>query len=92
MNYKGTVQNCIIMVEGGVRLPEGAEVQIELADGAQPPTDTGGEPTIGQKLAALGRWAESQPCDLPEDLAENHDYYLHGLPKKTSRLLKENRR
>jgi hypothetical protein len=38
--------------------------------------------SIGQKLADLGRWAETQPCDWPEDLAKNHDHYLHGLPKK----------
>ena len=91
MTYKGTLQTSgVILVEGGVRLPEGAEVQIELADGVLPEPTPAGEPTIGQKLAALGRWAETQPCDLPEDLAENHDHYLHGLPKRTSRLHNEN--
>jgi hypothetical protein len=83
MTYHGTVQNGVILIDGGVRLPEGAEVQIELADGAQPTADTGGEPTIGQKLAALGRWAETQPCDLPEDVAINHDHYLYGLPNES---------
>jgi hypothetical protein len=83
MTYKGTVQNGVILIDGDVRLPEGAEVQIELADDAHPTADTSGEPTIGQKLAALGRWAETQPSDLPEDLAINHDHYLHGLPKKS---------
>jgi hypothetical protein len=82
MTYKGTVQNGVILVEGGVQLPEGAEVQIELPDRAQPANEKTGEPSIGQKLAALGRWAETQPCDLPEDLAINHDHYLHGLPKR----------
>lgn len=82
MTYKGKVQNGIIQVEGGVRLPEGAEVQIELADTAEPEIGKTNEPTIGQKLAALGRWAETQPTDLPEDLALNHDHYLHGVPKR----------
>ena len=81
MTYKGTVQNGVVLIDGGVCLPEGAEVQIELTDGAQPTADTSGEPTIWQKLAALARKYESLPCDLPEDLAENHDHYLHGLPK-----------
>ena len=40
------------------------------------------EPTIGQELAALGRSFEGQPCDLPPDLAAQHDHYLHGLPKR----------
>jgi len=82
MTYRGTVQNGVILIEGGVRLPEGAEVQIEVAAGAQWHTDTSDEPTIGQKLAALGRWAETQPCDLPDDLAINHDHYIHGVPKR----------
>jgi hypothetical protein len=84
MTYHGTVQNGVILVEGGVRLPEGVEVRIELVDGtaAKPKRPVDNEPTIGQKLAALGRWAETQSCDLPDDLAENHDYYLHGLPKR----------
>jgi len=40
------------------------------------------EPTIWQKLAQLGRDVESLPCDLPTDLAANHDHYLHGLSKR----------
>ncbi|HZZ29468.1 MAG TPA: hypothetical protein VFE46_15830 [Pirellulales bacterium] len=82
MTYKGKVQNGVIQVEGGVRLPEGAEVQIELADGVEPTAEKTGEPTIGQKLAALARKFESLPCDLPDDLAMNHDHYLHGQPKR----------
>jgi hypothetical protein len=61
----------------------GREVEAEQRNApsnAEPETAID-EPTIGQKLAALGRWAESQPCDLPEDLAENHDHYIHGAPK-----------
>jgi hypothetical protein len=82
MTYSGTVQNGVIHVEGGIRLPEGAKVQIEVEERTEEKTSSTSEPTIGQKLAALGRWAESQPCDLPTDLAENHDHYIHGLPKR----------
>ena len=81
MTYKGKVQNGVIQVEGGVRLPEGAEVHIELADGTQDAPSNIGGPTIWQKLANLGKWAETQPGDLPTDLAENHDHYLYGTPK-----------
>ncbi len=34
--------------------------------------------TIWDKLRLWGGRAKG----LPSDLAENHDYYLHGLPKK----------
>lgn len=82
MTYKGTVQNGVILVDGGVRLPEGAEVQIELSEESPPATDKSGQPTIGQKLAALAEKYENLPCDLPEDLAINHDHYLYGVPKR----------
>jgi hypothetical protein len=39
-------------------------------------------PTIFEKLARLGEAVESEDCYLPEDLAQNHDFYLHGLPKR----------
>jgi hypothetical protein len=81
MTYKGRVQNGVILVEDGVRLPEGAEVHVELADATESP-EKNGEPTIWEKLAELGRWAETQPSDLPADLAVNHDHYLHGAPKR----------
>lgn len=84
MTYQGTVQNGVILVEGGVALPEGVAVRIEVMEGVEgkSPSTQCTEPTIGQKLAALARKYESLPCDLPEDLAINHDHYLHGLPKR----------
>jgi hypothetical protein len=82
MTYKGKVQNGVIHVADGIRLPEGADVQIELVDEDDAIAKNKGEPTIWQKLAELGRWAETIPTDLPEDLAANHDHYLHGTPKR----------
>lgn len=83
MTYLGRVQNGVVLVEGGVELPEGIEVRIEVEDILQREPSRRDRPTIGQKLAALGRWAETQPTDLPEDLAENHDHYIHGVPKRS---------
>jgi hypothetical protein len=82
MTYQGTVQNGMIQIDGGVCLPEGAKVQIEFREEPRPWEEPSGKLTIGQKLAALARKFESLPCDLPEDLAENHDHYLYGLPKR----------
>jgi hypothetical protein len=89
MTYHGTVQNGVIHLEGGATLPDGIGVRIEVPDEAET-TSTQveaaqieeQEPTIGQKLAALARKFENLPCELPEDLAINHDHYLHGLPKR----------
>ena len=81
MTYKGRVQGGVIVLEPGVQLAEGAEVHIVPVHAATA-TENGGASTIGQKLAALGHSIEQAPCDLPVDLAANHDHYLHGLPKR----------
>ena len=54
---------------------------LEKGSSAQQPC-TGTSESIGQKLAVLARRVESEPCDLPDDLASNHDHYLHGLNKR----------
>lgn len=39
--------------------------------------------SIWARLQAVGKASEELPCDLPADLAVNHDFYLHGLPKRS---------
>ena len=79
MTFQGTVHNGVIVLAGGQTLPEGTIVQV-----APQPTDSAHKASkrIGECLVELAEWAETQPCDLPADLAKNHDHYLHGLPKK----------
>jgi hypothetical protein len=83
MTYQGTVQNGVIVLRNGASLPDGTMVTIVPALRAAEKSPEQDTRTIGQKLADLGRWVETQPCNLPADLAENHDHYLHGLPKKS---------
>jgi hypothetical protein len=41
------------------------------------------ETPIGQSLVAISRrWAD-RTTHLPDDLASEHDHYLHGLPKRS---------
>ena len=72
------VQNGVIVPDGGCPLPDGTKVRIH-AD-APPAPD---RPTIWQKLRDLGKKAELRETNLLADLAENHDHYLHGRPKRT---------
>ncbi len=82
MTYYGTVQNGMVMLRNGASLPDGTCVTVvPVRDLTEHPV-SGEEQTIWQKLAELGRQVESEPCDLPSDLAANHDHYLHGLPKR----------
>lgn len=84
MTYHGTVENGIIQIQGGLQLPEGAKVRIEVEQKAEAHAAVaeGASQTIWQKLFELGRSVEAEPCDLPADLAVNHDHYLHGQPKR----------
>jgi hypothetical protein len=67
MIVDGTVVNGQVVLEPTQpQLPEGAKVRVELVP----------EPT----LAFLVKYA-GKATNLPSDLAKNHDYYLHGLPK-----------
>ena len=73
MTYRGHVKDGQILLDEPVALPEGAEVQVELLK------NDDGQPTIWQQLLELAGTVEG----LPADMAENHDHYLYGVPKKT---------
>ena len=78
MTYPGTVRNGVVVLPDGVALPEGVEVDVVVRT-----SEPEGRPAgVGAMLAELARRAETQPCALPADLAENHDHYLHGRPKR----------
>ena len=79
MVYKGHVEKGVVVVDDPVILPEGMKVQIEPAPTGQPEvaTDLNNE-TLGQKLLKHA----GKAVGLPHDLAENHDHYLYGTPKK----------
>ena len=82
MTCRGKIKEGVVVLENGVPWPEGTEVVVTLAEPVEESAATPPRSTIGDRMVALARWAETQPCDLPEDLAKNHDHYLHSLPKR----------
>lgn len=72
MEYQGKVTNGVVVLEGGRALPEGTRVRVEPLEEEAP-----GQ-TLGQRLMKFAGTVTS----LPSDMAENHDHYLHGAPKK----------
>jgi len=79
MVYNGHVEKGVVVVDDPVTLPEGLKVQIEpaLTGENDLAIDNKGE-TLGQKMLKHAGKAVGLPCDL----AENHDHYLYGTPKK----------
>jgi hypothetical protein len=72
MSFRSTVQNGVIPVPPDAKLPEGTEVEVTTRESR---ADTESFTGALLQIAAKTR-------GLPADLAENHDHYLHGLPKK----------
>ena len=72
--YTGQVQNGVIVFEGpSPALPAGTRVRIELIEPEDDAT-----PTLAERLKSVIGAAKG----LPPDLAEQHDHYLHGTPKR----------
>lgn len=74
MTYTGHVENGVVVFDGPNRPAEGTVVRVEAAAGEP-------KPSWGEVFADLIGAAEG----LPEDLAENHDHYIHGAPKREAK-------
>jgi hypothetical protein len=76
MVYRGKVKNGVVVLDKGADLPEGTEVRVEAIASAEPPA--GQRATLAERFAGV---IGTVP-DLPRDMADQHDHYLHGAPKR----------
>jgi hypothetical protein len=68
MSYIGKVAKGNVVLPPGVKLPEGTPVRVE--------------PVPQEPLAKRLKNVIGSVEGLPRDFAANHDYYIHGMPKK----------
>ena len=71
MSFQGHIENGVVVFDEPVSLTEGAEVRVELVQSSP-----------GKTLAERFKNIIGTVHDLPEDMAENHDHYIHGTPKR----------
>jgi hypothetical protein len=71
MTYRGHVKNGVVVFEGPQIPPNG--VSVEVAVVAQNNAES-----LGKMLLRHAGKISS----LPDDMAEQHDHYLHGTPKR----------
>jgi hypothetical protein len=71
MSFQGHVKNGVVVFDEPVALAEGTAVHVEPIAGAPRKT-----------LAERFKDVIGAGVDLPEDLAKNHDHYLHGTPRQ----------
>jgi hypothetical protein len=70
MTLAGTFKNGVVVFDTVPELPDGTRVEVVV------PVATG-EPTLRDLLRFAGA------CnDLPADMAEQHDHYIHGTPRR----------
>ncbi len=69
MVYNGHIENGVVVLEDSPSLPEGTRVEVHV------PGISHEDLSIGKALLQFSGVLK----DLPPDLAENHDHYLHGL-------------
>ena len=70
MTYRGHIENGLVVFDEQVVLTEGTKVRVE--------------PVSQQRMTLAERFKDVIGCvsDLPADMAENHDHYIHGTPKR----------
>jgi hypothetical protein len=71
MGYRGIVKDGVVVIVPSVGLPDGTVVKIE-------PISTPECRTLAEQLGDL----IGSVSDLPPDMAQHHDHYLHGAPKR----------
>jgi hypothetical protein len=76
MSFTGHIQNGLVVFDTPVSLPDGTRVTVtpEESNEASPEKI----PTILERYKDIIGIAPG----LPADMAENHDHYVHGTPKK----------
>jgi hypothetical protein len=76
---KATFDGHVFVPQGPVDLPVGFELEIPLQD--SPPQKTARNKGSLARLAERLKQLPDNP-DLPSDLAEQHDHYLYGTPRR----------
>lgn len=76
MTIAGTIQNGVVVFDQPQELPEGTRVQVVIGP-IEPVTADGSTPTIRNLLKLAGK-----ATGLPPDMAEQHDHYIHGTPRR----------
>jgi hypothetical protein len=71
MPSRGHIQNGTVVPDDEFPWPDGTRVVVDVA-----------EPEAERSIADRLRSVIGKAKDLPPDMAENHDHYLYGTPKK----------
>jgi hypothetical protein len=77
MTYRGRVKNGVIVLDPPVTLPEGCHVEVATVCD-EPGPSAASVPTLAERYPAIIGTID----DLPADLSEQHDHYIHGASRR----------
>ena len=77
MELTGIVTNGHVEFEGPCTIPDGTKVTVRI-DNQAAAKEESAPSTLGKRLLKHAGTVQG----LPEDLAQQHDHYLHGTPKR----------
>ena len=75
MSFERTIVNGTVVFDEPPALPEGTRVDVVM----QTPVES--QPTLSGLLKFAGRIKE-----MPADFSAEHDHYLHGTPRRQSKV------
>ena len=75
MVYRGRVKDGVVVLDDPKSLPEGTEVRVELVEEK---TEDSRNDSLGKRLLKFAGIIDG----LHEDMAAQHDHYIHGTPKR----------
>jgi hypothetical protein len=76
VSYRGIVIKGVVVLKEGEEIPDGTEVRVE------PVVRNGDLPAVGPTLAEQFANVAGTVPELPTDIADQHDHYLHGASKR----------
>jgi hypothetical protein len=71
MSFQGHIENGAVVLHQPVSLPNGTPVRVEVISSPK---------TLAERFKSIIGAA----VDLPDDMAKNHDHYLHDRPVATT--------
>jgi hypothetical protein len=77
MELSGVISNGTVVFDQPCLVPDGTKVTIRIEGAAEAKPATASS-TVGKRLLKHA----GTVTGLPEDMAEQHDHYLHGTPKR----------
>ena len=78
MTFRGHIKDGTVVLDEPTTLPDGTPVEVRAVEPSAPLDSPEAGPTLYERYKDFIGIAEG----LPEDMAEEHDHYIHGTPRR----------